>query len=1617
MRRHFLTLLIAMVATTMSLKAQTILIDEGFENGIQDSVWTQEFVVGHQEWKVESLEDGLSYPANVWQGTKRAYLRNTTGETQGYVTRLISKTMDLRPDKVYQPELTFWYANPKWTADRDTLRVLYRTGPKAKWQQLAEFGTASANWQKVYLELPEVNETYQIAFEGTDNLGHGIVLDSIKLRSAPQCVIPHDISITHQGNGKVFIGWNASWDASSYDLIITKDVKINPDTINNVADSVIAVRESIEGLFQNYTAQLESGAYYYVYLRSICDKEASMWNSEDPEQSGDFRFRVKATKNIPYNYGFDMPYEAGVVRRDLEWTWGGNTGHFNPFINVNTPLDERSRYSKDATTCVIFTGQNNLTSAVPASKYAYVATPALADKENPNFALSQCQVRFWTTVYQNTHRDYARSLIVGVMTDPEDITTFVAIDTVSVWGTSTFVENIVDLSSYTGDGMYVAFMSNFDQKNIIYLDDVTIEYKTNATKVTNIRVNPRDTWADITWESNAPTYNLMITNADVDPTKATAEQIVEQTTVTGNSYKTEALEADHSWNRPYYVHVQAVNGENKSEWSYRYPFVTIAAQKSVPYTFDFEQASGIYNIGDDPRMYPTNIGIFSNDPEYPYTTVSNAHEGSNCLFLTKDWGNDSWITLPPVDSLSDKEVQFYLSGSSTPTQAYATVGVMTNPMDFSTFVPVSECKLASTGYTRCYANFLNYKGPDGVIAIAWSDVDGGKQTINYIDDVVVQEMSKCIPPVNIVTDATSDSVTISWAASDASMWQFIFATKALTANQLEKLTFDSLSHLEGILFADTLTWDQASDPTFGFDSLNYNTPYYIYVRTLCGEETAWWVSNSFKTPCPDDFPIPFFEDFEGVATGDYSGGFKCWQFAQYGTGTGYPKILNLTTGEPNGNMLELWSTSTTQRNLAMLPGLDADMKKVVLSFKTRSWSATAKSVIYVGSMSDITDWTTFVPVDTFYNENGNLTQVRMNLEDYNFAYNNIVFTSGLGDNLEMASDVMIDDISIKPNTCIEAWNFEATDIQTNSIDIKWQGKADNDEWVVKVMSDTVVLVADSTITGKAFHIGNLTAMTAYTFSVKPSCDTIWASATYRTSCVKLDPTKPNKEDFESITDATTSYKATSQIQCWTASNGNPGTGTSYLPYVYKSTTYSSSGNNTYRMYGTTTYYPAYVVTPEIDIENMKDLAVTFNMYATTSYWWICGVMSDPEDLSTFVVLDSVKGTGKSVQYTYDLSEYADSIPATAKYFAWRGRYGATDYSYLDDVSIIKMNCPLPKPSYSGLTAEQVRISAGLRTDNDWILLAVDTAAFTADQLALLNVDSLVNNDSLWQAHVVFYDTIDVKNKVITGLTEQTDYYVAVAASCEDGLSQWQVITFKTPCKAVKPEEMGTITFSAEEGYVSGSSATRYLPCWTVGNKSGNVTSVTSTYYPYINTTASYMHNGNKFLNIYSYVSSSASYDGAYAIMPELDVEDISKYQVNFWARTNSSTTAAYHDNLIIGVVTDPSDLNTFAVVDTLKLSHTVHEPFTVSFEDYQGDFQGNMGRYIMFMTETGVTGATAYGYAYISEISVEKIPTCRPVTEFTVDSIAEDAAKISWKQYSDSYRMLVADKEVAEKDK
>ena len=1581
MKKFLLVLLATISVAAMSLKAQTIVIDEGFENGIQDSVWTQDYVAGHTPWAVEDVSDGLQYPATVKQGTKRAYLRNTTGETQGYKTRLVSKIMDLSPRKVYQPQLTFWYANPKWAADRDTLRVLYRNNPNGKWKQLAEYSTAMATWQKVTMELPEVGQTYQIAFEGSDNLGRGIVLDSVKVRSAPECTVPHDIMVSNRGSNSVNISWSASWDAMQFELVVSTDT-IDPYMVDELDPSLIAYHEFVMGLQQNCNITLSAGETYYVYIRSICENEISLWSSEESETGG-YKFRVRDAKQVPFTENFNWPK---TKQQDPEWSWGNNTGKASPYVNSkSTTASELGKYSMDKTPAVVFSGSTTATVKIPAGQYVYLATPALADTTNEDFQLNQCQVRFWSTVHIYTGRTYGRSLIVGVMDDPDDITTFTPVDTVMVWGNQTFVENIVDLSSYTGTGAYVGFVSNFDRQNLFYIDDVTIEYRPDVRKVTTISVNPRDTFATITWEGNAPSYNVLITNAEVDPSNPVAENIVDRATVTTNSYVCNALEAFHSWNHPYYVYVQAEG----TEWSYRYPFVTLASQREVPYVFDFEPASGRYQISGS-TYYAANLSIFGNDPKYPSLGSANVYKGSGCLTMTKTAGADTWVTLPMVEDLDSVQVKFFLGGTtSTYSQAHATLGVMTNPMDINTFEKVSSFTLTTSGYTMCYANFKNYTGPkDGVIAIMWDDIRGmANNTINYIDELKVEKLSECTPPQNVELEIEADSITVSWSASQQAMWEVAIARSPLTTVQKDK-TFAEIAALTTVVYADTLYWfDEATAPEFGIGGLRPNTDYLLYVRTVCGGDAAWWTELSFSTPC-ENAPFPYKETFESSSISDY----KCWQFADY-LGTGYPSI--------SSNRLYLYSYGTTHRSVAILPPVEGDLSTMLLSFDAKSSSTSARSVVYVGTMGDINDQYSFVPFDTVYiPADGSTVKARLTLSDYNLVYDNIALSAGLG-TLQMNSQVYVDNVELKDATCIEAYNFRQTDMQKNSADFIWEGTTVHDEWELCILNTnksvadvaagnydatTDVIISDSIVTSKAFHVEDLEPFSVYYVYIRALCgDSLWVKNEIQTACEGMDPNKPNKETFDN-------YADNAVPQCWTigARTGSPN--------VYVT---SLSGNKVLHIHQATSSAPYWAATPAIDCDSLSSLMVSFSWATYSGETCVFGVMTDPNDLSTFVPLDSMNGTGSSNMkaITYDLSEYESVIPSTAKHLAWRGKYGDDDWVYLDDISITEMLCPMTKPSYSDVTAQSVRVSSGLRTDEEWLLLVTNTAVPT---------DSLFSPTFKVPAqYIVYYDTIDVRSQRVNNLIDQTQYYIYTATLCDSIVSQWSSLSFITPCLPVKVEGMRTITFSTADGFVTGATANRYLPCWTIGSKTQGL-SASSSYYPYVD--ASTQYNGHNSLRIYDYVyGTTSNYVGAYAIMPELDVDSISKYQVTFWGRRYSTS---YNGQIIVGVISDPSDLNTFVAVDTVTMNNTAWEPFSVGFEDYEGDFMGELGRNIMFLSEFGMTNGV-----YITDINVELIPTCRPIASFKVDSVGEAAAIVSWRGYQDSYRLLLADRVLEENEK
>ena len=82
---------------------------EGFETGVIPAGWTQENVNGTALWTVEGGADvDLGLPRGARSGDYRAVLRGTSGQVEGFVTKLITPAMNLT--QAYNPQLVFSHA-------------------------------------------------------------------------------------------------------------------------------------------------------------------------------------------------------------------------------------------------------------------------------------------------------------------------------------------------------------------------------------------------------------------------------------------------------------------------------------------------------------------------------------------------------------------------------------------------------------------------------------------------------------------------------------------------------------------------------------------------------------------------------------------------------------------------------------------------------------------------------------------------------------------------------------------------------------------------------------------------------------------------------------------------------------------------------------------------------------------------------------------------------------------------------------------------------------------------------------------------------------------------------------------------------------------------------------------------------------------------------------------------------------------------------------------------------------------------------------------------------------------------------------------------------------------
>ncbi len=1614
MKKTYFVLLIAAMTAVASVQAQTIVLSESFENGLPNG-WTQEYVSGHQAWVFES-GSVLAYPSTAVAGAGRAALRNTSGESLGYKTRLITPVMRL--DTVFQPILRYYHAQMKWTADFDTLRVLYRTSAQGEWVLLQEFTQPVQAWTKETIDLPRVNATYQICFEGSENMGRGIVIDSVVVRSKPECTIPHDMSVTNMHKNTVTLNWLASYDALQYQLVLAKsDNAFDIDTIDIAAAkaSGLVVKDTlIDGLqqFANLSG-LNGNTNYVAFVRSICEQENSDW--------GVYPFYMKAIVPLPYTESFDLT-KASAVAQLSDWAYGTSLSITTPYINCNQTAAAAAYYIRSGY-ALCFAGKTTPGSGadIAAGNYAYAATPMLDVAD-----LTNVQVRFWTSLGNyGSLKIKARSIIVGVMEDAEDITTFVPVDTVTDWQYCTPVEHVVSLASYSGEGRYVAFLSRFDEANQIYIDDLTIEQVPAVPYITDIKVVPLATGAEFAWANVASAYNVIVSTKQTDDVESlTAAEKIGTATTTAATYVASGL----SEGTPYYFYVQPQGGV----WSSPKAFTT-SWKKTLPMKFGFETTE--------------NYAIYTTEKDKPSikNSASYAYAGSKCLTKDMEVGRDAWIAFPILDTIVQSvELEFYMRTYSTTYKNTAVIaGVMTDPADLTTFEPVATFTNTTTTYKVCYTDFQSYTGAGKYIALRWAEIDPTVTTKSYpcIDEVAIRALSECVVPKLEVTNITETTATLTWTARNMSSFQIFIDTENTKDNAALIKAYAAPSAAQYATPAkDVTTW------TIPAGKLHWGRIYYAYIRSVIEESNVysyWSQPVAFTMGVPALVSLPYTEDFDyyGVGADAMATG---WSRISVDA---YPQLS--TSAKLSGTAGVYFKCALPARaGKLYVPVLDAaDLNKVKISFDTKrgdSFVGNDSLRIGVSAAADTSAAITWLDTICIEKITGTVNYHTI-LKNWTAALGNHIVFQAYSYN-GASRYFYLDNITFEALDGITPFDFATDDEAETSAVISWKGESaagwkvvvtteeTNPDTIAKLAEDKIV-IKDQVITTNPFRITGLTAETSYWIYLCPVNDSVWSAGyNFWTSCVKLVPnSSKSRMGFEGYVEAgssaITSYAKSTFPHCWTRHGADETNATpSNVPFicVAKSgstppTDYSHTGLSCAKLHASTgSAGPSWFTTPEINAKNMANVSVSLWTRAADGQTLplYVGVMTNPDDWNTLTVLYTYEMEDTKSWYNIDFNlgsnGYKDGM---GKYiaFATSGNLTHTTSFYIDDIEISESTCTKPYPTLSKLTDNSVRLAYASTPTNMRMILVQDTL-IVADSLNAENgADYLARFKALPN---VMYDSLLLSKSglIVDHLQGDTLYSVALQTQCEDDdESLWVVTSFQTLCTPQTVGEMGTIHFEESEDFVvetnAGSSAAHQIPCWTIGKKGA----ADNLYIPYVcKGTAS--PDGDACLKFRA--GTSSDQNGAYAIMPAVDVDSITRLQVSFIGRAMTSTNCTkptsisaignYAGSIIVGIVTDPSDISTFVAVDTVSFADNDVHNALVRFNTYRGDAEGSYGKHVAFLSEFAKSNNFI-----VDAVQLDTIPACGAPLSISVDSVTDATALVSWKGINATYRIMVSTTDLA----
>ena len=1065
-------------------------------------------------------------------------------------------------------------------------------------------------------------------------------------------------------------------------------------------------------------------------------------------------------------------------------------------------------------------------------------------------------------------------LVVGVMTDPTNATTFTAVDTID-WQTLAYTTFEIPLSHYAGTGSYIAVMAPKPTSgtNYGYVDNVVVDLLPTCPIPRHLTAtNVTTTSIELSWDEmgTATNWDIEYGPMGFTPGHGTVE------TASSNPYTINGL--NHSTGYDFYIRANCGSGD-VSNYTKKITIATACAPyTNLPFMENFDAYPS--NTSGTTSHLPycwSNISTSTSSSYagYPiiYTSATYAASGNNSLRFytyyytsstsTSDYG-DQTVILPEIDittnPINTLQLSMDVRDNTTSYAFQLIVGVMTD----TTFTPVDTINTSSTTYANYIVDFSNYNGNGNRIAmLAKRPNTSGSYNYGYVDNIIVEPIPACQRPSSIsAVSTTSDTVFLSWTDSYGSLWDLAYGPIGFDPDNASEATLET-----GI---DT--------NAFTVTGLSYGTGYEFYVRSDCGGAVSAWVMNPAV-----GYPYTYVMGISGSDTLTSCGIFisdNGGPNGDYANSCNYTLVVFPSETDSVVSISGTFDGESTLDYLSVYNGVGADdnnlLQKVI--------SGATGNVVTFGPLNSTTG-----PLTLLFHSDGSVVR----------------------------PGFMAQISCVEPPACPQPFDVHAVYVSNNEATVTWgvlEGASSTFELAFSTAAgfnpDTCTNII--TVNTNEYTFTGLTAFTNYYVAVRTNCGTDaseWSVVThFRTACDPIT-SLPFIENFDTYT-GSTSGSSNNLPYCWSYINN--GTSTTYIgyPIVYASATYAASGDNSLRFYTYTTsgtYDDQIAVLPNIDATShpINTLQMSFDarIYSTsyTPFTLVVGVLSNPTDKTTFVPVDTIEVTSTTYQhYEFVFNGYEGN----GTYIGLMAPQSTTTYNAgnVDNILVEPIpSCPKPMDvTATGVTPTSMTLTwTEVGEANSWEV-EYGPVGFTPGSAAG-TVETVTSEPPF----------------TISNLTPATTYDVYVRSDCGGEYSLYSTkLTVFIPCTALDslPYVEGFDTYGTGTGI--------YPTCWDRIN-----TYSTTTNYPYI-TTTHYDGVGS----LYFYAGTSGTYN--IAVSPMIDESiPVNTLQTTFMWRASNATS-----RLEVGVMTNPANASTFVPVDTIVASATsTWEGFEVAFNQYTGE--------------------------------------------------------------------------------